>query len=62
MLEELGQGAAGKVFKALYVPTLKLVAVKVVRIHEQAKRHQMVHELRSLYLQGEWTYKSMCNN
>ena len=29
MLSELGQGAGGKVYKALHVPTLKLVAVKV---------------------------------
>jgi hypothetical protein len=41
-LGELGQGAGGKVYKALYVPTLKLVAVKVIRIHEQAKRRQMI--------------------
>lgn len=29
MLGELGHGAGGKVYKALHVPTRKLVAVKV---------------------------------
>ena len=50
MLEELGHGAGGKVYKALYMPTFMLVAVKVIRVHDQKKRHQMVRELKSLYL------------
>lgn len=29
LLNELGHGASGKVYKALYIPTFKLVAVKV---------------------------------
>ncbi|RHY02240.1 hypothetical protein DYB36_010025 [Aphanomyces astaci] len=41
LLNELGHGASGKVYKALYLPTFKLVAVK--------KRHQMLRELKSLY-------------
>lgn len=49
MLNELGQGAGGKVYKALHVPTLKLVAVKMVRLYDKNKRHQMVRELKSLY-------------
>jgi mitogen-activated protein kinase kinase 3 len=49
LLNELGHGASGKVYKALYVPTFKLVAVKVIRVFDQKKRHQMVRELKSLY-------------
>ncbi|KAI9918791.1 hypothetical protein PsorP6_011998 [Peronosclerospora sorghi] len=48
LLEELGQGASGKVYKALYMPTFLLVAVKVIRVYDQQKRHQMVRELQSL--------------
>ncbi|CAI5719193.1 unnamed protein product [Hyaloperonospora brassicae] len=50
MLEELGHGAGGKVYKALYMPTFILVAVKVIRVYDQKKRHQMVRELKSLYI------------
>ncbi|GLD95812.1 hypothetical protein PINS_up004490 [Pythium insidiosum] len=49
VLNELGHGAGGKVYKALYLPTFKLVAVKVIRVYDQKKRHQMVRELKSLY-------------
>lgn len=49
VLNELGHGAGGKVYRALYVPTFKLVAVKVIRVFDQKKRHQMVRELKSLY-------------
>ncbi|CEG49339.1 serine threonine protein kinase [Plasmopara halstedii] len=50
LLEELGHGAGGKVYKALYMPTFRLVAVKVIRVYDQQKRHQMVRELKSLYV------------
>ncbi|CAH0521892.1 unnamed protein product [Peronospora belbahrii] len=50
LLEELGHGAGGKVYKALYMPTFMLVAVKVIRVYDQKKRHQMVRELKSLYV------------
>ncbi|CAI5700554.1 hypothetical protein KXD40_007467 [Peronospora effusa] len=50
LLEELGHGASGKVYKALYMPTFILVAVKVIRVYDQKKRHQMVRELKSLYV------------
>ncbi|CAI5741395.1 unnamed protein product [Peronospora destructor] len=50
LLEELGHGASGKVYKALYMPTFILVAVKVIRVYDQTKRHQMVRELKSLYV------------
>ncbi|KAF0684642.1 Aste57867_23362 [Aphanomyces stellatus] len=48
ILNELGHGASGKVYKALYLPTFKLVAVKVIRVYDQKKRHQMLRELKSL--------------
>jgi len=46
VLEELGQGAAGRVYKALHVPTLRLIALKVFRVHDEARRRQLVTELR----------------
>ncbi|ETV78257.1 serine/threonine protein kinase, variant 1 [Aphanomyces astaci] len=49
LLNELGHGASGKVYKALYLPTFKLVAVKIIRVYDQKKRHQMLRELKSLY-------------
>lgn len=49
LLNELGRGAGGTVCKALHVTTMKLVAVKVVRIYDKDKRRQMVRELKSLY-------------
>lgn len=48
-LEELGRGACGTVHKAIDVPTLRLVAVKTVYIHQSEKRRQMVRELRALH-------------
>ena len=46
MLEELGSGASGTVFKARHISTGTLVAVKCVTILEKAKRDQVVGELR----------------
>ena len=46
MLEELGSGASGTVFKARHISTGTLVAVKCVTILEKAKRDQVVSELR----------------
>jgi hypothetical protein len=48
-LGTLGRGASSTVYKAFHVPTLKLVAVKVIPVFEQDKRHQMVTELQALY-------------
>jgi hypothetical protein len=49
MLQELGKGASGKVCKALHVPTMKMVAVKTVKMFEKTKRHQFVNELKLLF-------------
>ena len=46
MLNELGSGASGTVFKARHVSTGTIVAVKSVTILEKAKRDQVVSELR----------------
>jgi len=45
----LGHGASSVVHKALHVPTLRLVAVKKISVFDDAKRHQMVRELRALH-------------
>ncbi|KAL3667047.1 hypothetical protein V7S43_007990 [Phytophthora oleae] len=45
----LGRGASGVVHKALHVPSLMLVAVKVIPVFEHEKRHQLIAELKSLY-------------
>ena len=46
MLEELGSGASGTVFRARHKPTGTIVAVKQVKILEKSKRDQVVAELR----------------
>ncbi|CAM9535021.1 unnamed protein product [Chrysoparadoxa australica] len=48
-LELLGRGGSGVVHKALHVPSLTLVAQKVIPVFDDKKRHQMLHELRALY-------------
>ncbi|DBA02435.1 TPA: hypothetical protein N0F65_008649 [Lagenidium giganteum] len=45
----LGRGASGVVHKALHVPSLLLVAVKVIPVFENDKRHQLIAELKALY-------------
>jgi len=49
LLEELGRGACGTVYKAIYVPTMTLVAVKSVYVDDQNKRKQMLGELMALH-------------
>ena len=46
MLNELGSGASGTVFKARHKSTGNIVAVKCVTILEKAKRDQVVSEIR----------------
>jgi hypothetical protein len=45
----LGRGASGVVHKALHVPSLLLVACKVIPVFENEKRHQLIAELKALY-------------
>ena len=48
-LGELGRGATGPVIKALYLPTLTIVALKSVRIDNNNERHQMLKELKAFH-------------
>ena len=44
-----GKGAGGIVYKAVHVPSLRIVAIKKIAVFDQDKRHQMVRELKALY-------------
>ena len=48
-LSVLGQGASGKVYKAVHMGELKLVAAKVIPVFDPEKRAQMIKELTALY-------------
>ena len=45
----LGRGASSVVYKALHVPSLRMVAQKVIPVYDDEKRRQMVRELRALH-------------
>ena len=49
VLEKLGQGAAGRVHKALDLKNLRYVAMKAIPVVQRDKRRQMVHELKALH-------------
>lgn len=49
LLNRLGEGATGVVYRAFDLFDLRLVAVKIIPISDQNKRNQLVHELSSLY-------------
>nr|CCA14793.1 dual specificity mitogenactivated protein kinase kinase putative [Albugo laibachii Nc14] len=46
---EIGRGASGIVYKAIHVPTLKVIAVKEVSVYGRGQRKQMVRELHALH-------------
>ncbi|CAM9164125.1 unnamed protein product, partial [Sphacelaria rigidula] len=48
LLEELGRGGGGTVHKALHVPSMRLVAVKIMQVHDDEKRNQLIRELKTL--------------
>ncbi|OQR94452.1 dual specificity mitogen-activated protein kinase kinase [Achlya hypogyna] len=48
-VREVGRGASGIVFKAVHIPTLKVVAIKDVSVYGKGQRRQMVRELHALY-------------
>lgn len=48
LLDELGSGGGGTVHKALHVPSMRLVAVKMVEVHNDEKRRQVLKELTTL--------------
>lgn len=45
----LGTGASGSVVEALHVPTMTLVALKILPVHNPAKNHHLAQELAVLY-------------
>lgn len=49
MMTALGQGAGGIVYKAIHIPTLRLVAVKTIPVYDPLKRSQMLKEIKALY-------------
>ncbi|CAM9159342.1 unnamed protein product, partial [Laminaria digitata] len=48
-LEEIGRGGGGTVHKAIHVPSMRLVAVKMVEVHDDDKRRQILQELKTLH-------------
>ena len=50
-LDHLGAGASGQVHLAVHTPSLRLVALKEVRLFDKEKRKQMAAELRTLFAQ-----------
>ena len=44
----VGKGAGGRVYKAIHVPTLRVVAVKQIKFHDGGQRRQMRRELDTL--------------
>ena len=49
ILREIGHGASGRVFKALYVPTLTLIVIKYIEIKGAIEQRVVAQELKSLY-------------
>lgn len=47
ILEEIGRGASGSVYKGIHVPSMRLVALKTILFHDDAKRKQLVSELET---------------
>lgn len=45
----LGRGACSKVYKSLHIPSLRIVAQKIIPSCDEQKWHQVVRELRTLY-------------
>lgn len=48
-VKTLGKGAGGVVYLGVYVPALKLVAVKDVTVYKDQERKMVQHELRALH-------------
>lgn len=48
-VKKLGKGAGGTVYMSLYLPELKLVAVKEVVVYKEEERHMVRHELHALH-------------
>ena len=48
IIEEIGRGNSGVVYKAVHLPTLHLVALKRMRMQPRQRR-EIIQELQSLY-------------
>lgn len=48
ILETLGRGSSGVVYKCFHVPTLQVIAVKCISVIEQDKRRQLTKEISTL--------------
>lgn len=48
-VKRLGKGAGGTVYLSIYLPELKLVAVKEVLVYKEEERHMVKHELHALH-------------
>lgn len=48
-VKKLGKGAGGTVYMSIYLPELKLVAVKEVVVYKEEERHMVKHELHALH-------------
>jgi serine/threonine protein kinase len=48
-IEEIGRGSSGTIHKALHVPTMTLVAVKVCQVLDGKRRNYMLRELQTLH-------------
>lgn len=60
LLEEIGRGGGGTVYKAIHVPSMRLVAVKIVEVNDDEKRKQMIKELRALHSMNR--VSGLCSN
>ena len=49
ILRQIGHGASGRVFKALFVPTLTLIVIKYIEIKVAIEQRLVAQELKSLY-------------
>lgn len=48
-VKKLGKGAGGTVYLSIYLPVLKLVAVKEVVVYKEEERRMVKHELHALH-------------
>jgi serine/threonine protein kinase len=49
VLSKLGQGASSVVYKALDLQDMRLVALKMIHVHDKDKRSQLVKEVCALF-------------
>ena len=49
MLRQIGHGSSGRVFKALFIPTLTLIVIKDIEIKGAIEQRIVAQELKSIY-------------